>query len=76
MGDPFLTSCKNRLANLISMDAIKESENQFAAFSEAVQNMYSHYCLDDHQSKWCTHEKVNTCCVRVRDVRREGWEVK
>jgi hypothetical protein len=39
MSDEFLRSCKNRLANLISMEAITESENPFAAFSSAVQNM-------------------------------------
>ena len=62
MSDAFLRSCKNRLANLISMEAITESENSFSDFADAVRNMYSHYCQDDHTSKWCTHDKVHILC--------------
>ena len=64
MSDSFIRSCKNRLANIISMEAVTESDDSFAAFSAALLNMHSHYCLDDHTSKWCTHEKVHSIKIQ------------
>jgi hypothetical protein len=59
MSDGFLTSCKNRLSNIIVSTAVLESDDPFAEFSAALLNMHNHYCLDNHTSKWCTHEKVS-----------------
>ena len=58
MSDGFIRSCKNRLANIISMDRVADSDDCFSSFSAAVLNMHSHYCLNDHTSEWCTHDKV------------------
>ena len=58
MDNAFLTSCKTALSNLLSSARIKESDDPFAAFPLAVMNFYSHYCLDEHSSEWCHHEKV------------------
>ena len=58
MDDAFLTSCKTALSNLLSSARIKESDDPFAAFSSAVMNFYSHYCLDEYSSECCHHEKV------------------
>lgn len=53
-----MKSCKNRLSTLIVSAAVTESEDPFGSFSSALLNMHNHYCMDDHTSKWCTHEKV------------------
>lgn len=60
MPEQLLGSCSSALTNLISSDAVKGHEDPFSAFSEGVLNFHAHYCLDDHTSSWCTHEKVNT----------------
>ena len=58
MSDPFLGSCKAALNNLISGDIIKESKDPYTAFSQGILNFHHHYCLDEHSSSWCIHEKV------------------
>ena len=58
MPEPFIWSCSSALTNLISSDRIQENQEPFKAFSEGILNFYAHYCLDDHTSSWCTHEKV------------------
>ena len=63
MDDAVLSSCKAALSNLLSSDRIKQSDDPFTAFSCAVMNFYRHYCLDDHSSEWCHHDKV--CNVSV-----------
>ena len=55
MSEGFIRSCKNRLANIISMDRVADSDDCFSPFSAAVLNMHSH----DHTSEWCTHDKVH-----------------
>ena len=36
------------------------AEDPLKAFSEALLNFHSHYCMDDHSSKWCQyHLKVD-----------------
>jgi hypothetical protein len=60
MQEGFLGHCKAALSNLISSDAVKESEDPLKAFAEAIVNFHSHYCLDVHSSPWCHHEKVMT----------------
>ena len=46
------------LSNLISSEKIQGSDDPLKSFSEAILNFHSHYCLDDHSSPWCCHEKV------------------
>ena len=58
MDDAFLSSCNAALSNLLSSDKIKQSDDPFTAFSSAIMNFYSHYCLDKHSSEWCHHDKV------------------
>jgi hypothetical protein len=58
MDEAFLSSCKAALSNLLSSDKIRESDDPFTVFSSAIMNFYSHYCLDDHSSEWCHHDKV------------------
>ena len=59
MTEQFLTSCKSALNNLIGSDKVYSSENPFAAFSDGIINFHSHYCLNDHTSLWCFHDKVS-----------------
>ena len=59
MSEGFLVHCKGALSNLISCDRLQEEPNPLAAFSDAIKNFYSHYCLDVHTSSWCFHDKVN-----------------
>lgn len=61
MGEGFLNSCKKQLTRVIVSAAVMESDNQFSAMSSALLNFYNHYCLDDHSSPWCEHDKV--CAV-------------
>ena len=61
MDDAFLSSCKAALSNLLSSNKIRESDDPFTLFSLAIMNFYSHYCLDDHSSEWCHHDKVCKC---------------
>ena len=58
MTDPFIGSCKAALNNLISSDRIQESEDPYKDFFQGILNFHSHYCLDEHSSSWCHHEKV------------------
>ena len=58
MDDTFLSSCKAALSNLLSSDRIRQSDDPFTAFSSAIRNFYSHYCLNEHGSEWCHHDKV------------------
>ena len=58
MDEGFLSGCKAALSNLLSSDTIKRSDDPFTAFSSAIMNFYSHYCLDEHSSEWCHHNKV------------------
>ena len=58
MDEALLSSCKAALSNLLSSDRIKQSDDPFTAFSSAIVNFYSHYCLDEHSSEWCHHDKV------------------
>ena len=59
MGEGFLNSCKAALSNLISSEVIESSDNPYADFSSAIKNFHDHYCLDDHTSTWCHHDKVS-----------------
>ena len=58
MNEAFITSCKTALRNLISSEAVLESEDPHASFSDGLMNFYFHYCYNDHTSTWCYHEKV------------------
>ena len=58
MADPFLTSCKIALNNLISSDKIQGSDTPYEDFKEGLLNFHNHYCKDDHSSSWCYHDKV------------------
>ena len=59
MTDAFIGSCKAALNNLISSEKIQSSDDPYSDFSDAIKNFHVHYCLDDHSSSWCHHEKVN-----------------
>lgn len=61
MGEPFLASCKSALNNLISSERIQDSDQAFDDFAEGILNFHSHYCLNDHSSSWCYHDKVRIC---------------
>ena len=58
MPEQFVVSCTAALKNLISSDTIQSADDPYEAFSEGIQNFYKHYCLNDHSSSWCSHEKV------------------
>ena len=58
MTEGLLGHCKAALSNLISSEKIQGSDDPLKSFSEAILNFHSHYCLDDHSSPWCCHEKV------------------
>lgn len=58
MSEAFIGSCKTALTNLISSDRIQSSDDPFKSFAEGLLNFHRHYCLDDHTSSWCHHEKV------------------
>ncbi len=58
MNDAFITCCKTALKNLMANEEVLESEDPYAAFSEGLMSFPAHYCLDDHSSPWCLHEKV------------------
>ena len=60
MSEAFFNSCKAHLNNFISSDRIRDSEDPHGDFAAAIVNCHSHYCLDDHSSTWCHHEKVYT----------------
>ena len=66
MTEQFLTSCKSALSNLIGSDKVYSSENPFAAFSDGILNFHSHYCLNDHTSPWCFHDKVSFCVQAIQ----------
>jgi len=57
MSDAVINSCKWVLNNLISSEVISESSDPLQDFSSAILNFYNHYCLDDHTSNSCHHEK-------------------
>ena len=61
MTEPFLTSCKSALNNLIASEKVYDSADPFTEFSDAILNFFSHYCLNDHSSSWCVHDKVSFC---------------
>ena len=61
MTEPFLTSCKSALNNLIASEKVYDSADPFTEFSDAILNFFCHYCLNDHSSSWCVHDKVSFC---------------
>lgn len=65
MPEGFLGHCKAALSNLISSDKLQQSDDSLEAFSEAILNFHSHYCLDVHSSPWCHHEMVRSIQFRV-----------
>ena len=67
MSEQFLTSCKSALNNLIASEKVYDSEDPFSAFSDGILNFHSHYCLNDHSSQWCIHDKVSFCaCMKTK----------
>ena len=44
----------------MSSPDVAAARDPLAAFSEALVNLHSHYCLDDHTSEWCKyHSKIS-----------------
>ncbi len=58
MSHSTLNRCKAELKNVIASDRVKGSGDPYEAFSEGFLNFHAHYCLDDHSSSWCYHDKV------------------
>ncbi len=58
MPEQFIGSCTAALSNLISSDVIQSAQDPYKAFCEGIMNFHQHYCLNDHSSPWCHHEKV------------------
>ena len=58
MPENFIGSCTAAFKNLIASDIIQSAEDPYEAFSEGILNFHSHYCLNNHTSTWCHHEKV------------------
>ena len=56
--EAFICSCKAALSNMIAADRLYESEDPYTEFSAGIVNFHAHYCLDEHSSYWCYHEKV------------------
>ena len=54
-----LTHCKAALSNLIASERVESADDPLTAFSDGILNFIGHYCLDDHRSSWCCHEKVD-----------------
>ena len=65
MSEAFINSCKAALKSLICSDTVFDSEDPYTAFSTGIVNFHSHYCLDDHSSPWCYHEKVYSTCTHI-----------
>lgn len=65
MSDAFINSCKAALTNLISADRLSEAVDPYVAFSNGILNFYAHYCLDDHSSSECYHDKVGKITIIV-----------
>ena len=60
MPESFLNHCKAALSNLIASDRLQLAEDPYQSFSDGITNFFSHYCLDNHQSSWCHHDKVGS----------------
>ena len=60
MTDAFIGSSKAALKNLIAAEMVTDSEDPYTSFSEGLLNFHEHYCVDDHSSDWCWHEKVRS----------------
>ena len=58
MSESLLAHCKAALSNLIASDTVEASDDPLKAFSDGVFNFIPHYCLDDHSSSWCQHDKA------------------
>ena len=55
---------------------VVSAEDPLKAFSEALLNFHSHYCKDDHSSKWCQyHPKVHTNHFHMYFVKFDGLEI-
>ena len=72
MTEGLLGHCKAALSNLISSEKIQGSDDPVKSFSEAILNFHSHYCLDDHSSPWCCHEKVGILYSSVSSQMKMG----
>ena len=80
MGEGFINSCKTALNNLMSSEKIKSSADPYDDFFIAIKNFHAHYCLDDHTSTWCHHEKVrkkiNSCCDNLINPKGADYKSK
>ena len=60
INDSFINRAKKSLRHVMSSPDVVAARDPLAAFSEALVNLHSHYCLDDHTSEWCKyHSKVS-----------------
>jgi len=60
-----MVHCKTALSNLTTSDELQQADNSYKAFSDGVQNFLRHYCLDDHTSTWCHHDKVKIIIIII-----------
>ena len=59
MSEGILAHCKAALSNLFVSEQVELASDPLMAISEDILNFVSHYCLNDHTSEWCHHEKVS-----------------
>lgn len=83
INDSFINRAKKSLRNVISSPDVAAASDPLGAFSEALVNLHSHYCLDNHTSEWCKyHSKVsnthtsymtNTIIKFIESSGGRGW---
>jgi len=55
MSDAFIKRAKKALRNIACNPDVITATHPLAAFSAALLNLHSHYCLDVHTSEWCKY---------------------
>ena len=59
MSEGILAHCKAAFSNLIASEQVESASDPLMAVTEGILNFVSHYCLNDHTSEWCHHQKVS-----------------
>ena len=55
MTDAFIRRAKKALRNIACSPDVITVTHPLTAFSTALLNLHSHYCLDVHTSEWCKY---------------------
>jgi len=65
MTDALINRAKKALRNIACNPDIITAPHPLTAFSDALLNLHSHYCLDVHTSEWCKyHPKVISLFIK------------